>query len=272
MWERRRGLWILQQDHSWNWTFGYHLSIWPLNIRFVTVLYQCIGYISLLMISTLGYTPLQKCRLCSCVLGDLSQSGYDKTRTCQTEKHNSDNHSLLVGQSLRQVLSGKYIFSRVPNRPCSLIATIKKAAPHLLAEMMQTAPPIPDVMPPNFLDKYRKNNIEGIGEPTTACFLTESNMDPTDWYLKLLYLSPLCTSPSNTTQVDVWEIWRNTSVLEPLHSSVLFTARELIPNPASNRRYHAHWYLSRRRILVWILFTLKQHASWSSNILQVWTR
>jgi len=71
-----------------------------------------------------------------------------------------------------------------------LIATIKKAAPNLLSDVAPTAPPIPEDMPSDFLDRYRKNNIEGIGEPTTACFLTESSMDPTNWYSSLFLSFP----------------------------------------------------------------------------------
>jgi len=40
--------------------------------------------------------------------------------------------------------------------------------------------PIPEHMPPNFLAQ-QSPHIEGIGQPTTACFLTRMNTDPKDW-------------------------------------------------------------------------------------------
>jgi len=67
---------------------------------------------------------------------------------------------------------------------CSLAATIEATKPGVLShDVLVTRRgglPIPNEMPPNFLDKEIVH-IEDIGEPTTACFFTLSNIDPTNW-------------------------------------------------------------------------------------------
>lgn len=64
----------------------------------------------------------------------------------------------------------------------SIAATVKKVAPHALPDTVQvTGDPIPDEMPPEFLKKY-ETHVEDIGEPTTACFFTLSDVDPQKWY------------------------------------------------------------------------------------------
>lgn len=62
----------------------------------------------------------------------------------------------------------------------SLVATIKKARQELLPDISVTADPIPEQIPKGFLEKHT-DNVEGIGEPISACFLTRMNTDPTNW-------------------------------------------------------------------------------------------
>jgi len=45
--------------------------------------------------------------------------------------------------------------------------------------------PIPEEMPPDLLQKH-SSNVEGIGEPITARFLTQTTTDPSNWYPSLL--------------------------------------------------------------------------------------
>ena len=40
--------------------------------------------------------------------------------------------------------------------------------------------PIPEEAPPGYFEKD-KVNIEGIGEPATACFFSLSEVNPKDW-------------------------------------------------------------------------------------------
>ena len=61
----------------------------------------------------------------------------------------------------------------------SLVATIQKERPELL-EGMKAGQPIPEQMPSDFLEK-NSEFIEGIGQPTTACFFTLSDVNPTGW-------------------------------------------------------------------------------------------
>jgi len=64
----------------------------------------------------------------------------------------------------------------------SLIATIKNVRPDLLSEKSsRSTDAIPDDPPYSLVDRYKKEVVEDIGEPMTACFLTGSNIDPTDW-------------------------------------------------------------------------------------------
>lgn len=74
------------------------------------------------------------------------------------------------------------------NCPCSLVATIKKRRPDLLPERavdssMATPEQIPEVLPENI--SAGTPDIEGIGEPVTACFFSLSTVDPTNWYCLL---------------------------------------------------------------------------------------
>lgn len=73
---------------------------------------------------------------------------------------------------------------------CSLVATIKQARPDLLPEVKSQAVVIPEVMPIGYTHQTikRTSYVEGVGEPTTACFLTEMNTDPTNWSDTLLSL------------------------------------------------------------------------------------
>ena len=62
----------------------------------------------------------------------------------------------------------------------SLISTIKKARPDLLREFAIEAPPIPEEIPQDFMNKHVAQ-VEGVGEPTNASFFTLSKIDPTGW-------------------------------------------------------------------------------------------
>ena len=55
--------------------------------------------------------------------------------------------------------------------------------PDLLTHVVAASEAIPEEIPPNFLDRYKKKEVEGVGEPMTACFLTGVHSDPTNWYL-----------------------------------------------------------------------------------------
>jgi len=62
-----------------------------------------------------------------------------------------------------------------------LISTIKKIRPDLAGDMPPiTGDPIPEEPPPHFFEKLVPQ-VEGVGEPTTACFFTLSNIEPKDW-------------------------------------------------------------------------------------------
>lgn len=63
----------------------------------------------------------------------------------------------------------------------SLIATIKQARSDLLTDKAVVSAPISPEIPPGFLDE-QKDIIEDIGEASTACFLTKSHIDQTNWY------------------------------------------------------------------------------------------
>ena len=65
MCDRRRGWSILLRDRSWNWIFGFPLSIWHLNIRSV---YGSTFKSGLLMYEYIGHPSLQKRWLCSCLV------------------------------------------------------------------------------------------------------------------------------------------------------------------------------------------------------------
>lgn len=70
----------------------------------------------------------------------------------------------------------------LPQTKLSLVASIKKLRPELLPAIdVDTTMAIPEEMPPQSVDKHVQH-IEDIGEPITACFLTQMNTDPTNWY------------------------------------------------------------------------------------------
>ena len=63
----------------------------------------------------------------------------------------------------------------------SLIATIQAAAPQLLTDVRISSPPIPATMPVDA--EETPVHVEGVGEPTQACFFTLSKVDPKNWYV-----------------------------------------------------------------------------------------
>lgn len=62
----------------------------------------------------------------------------------------------------------------------SLIATIQRARSDLLANRIVNAMPIPENIPKESVRKPIAT-IEDIGQPMTACFMTQMNTDPTGW-------------------------------------------------------------------------------------------
>ena len=64
----------------------------------------------------------------------------------------------------------------------SLLATIRQVRPDLVTNkpLPPEALPIPAEMPPEFTKKH-KFDVEGVGQPITACFLTQTSTDPTNW-------------------------------------------------------------------------------------------
>jgi len=67
------------------------------------------------------------------------------------------------------------------------VATIRNVRPDLLTEEAATlvermSRAIPSEPPPQFFEKDTPR-IEGVGEPTTACFFTLSNVNPTGWWM-----------------------------------------------------------------------------------------
>jgi len=64
------------------------------------------------------------------------------------------------------------------------MGTIRKYRPELLLmrEGAETSSPIPEQMPAHYVDNINKAfYVEDIGEPTAACFMTKTNVDPTNW-------------------------------------------------------------------------------------------
>jgi len=75
-----------------------------------------------------------------------------------------------------------------------LAATIKKVRPELLPSMsIENVDPVSEDMPANFFEK-NVGVIEGIGEPTNACFFTSHSGDPTNWYV-IVNTIPVCKFP-----------------------------------------------------------------------------
>ena len=69
----------------------------------------------------------------------------------------------------------------------SLLATIKLARPDLLKDKQSTEQPIAEEMPAEFMSNYKRDkHIEDIGEPMTACFLSSTDIDPTNWYFEFI--------------------------------------------------------------------------------------
>lgn len=65
----------------------------------------------------------------------------------------------------------------------SLVATIKQSRPDLLADSpARVSAAIPGSMPADWLPPVRTKPIEDVGEITTACFMTGSDVDPANWY------------------------------------------------------------------------------------------
>lgn len=78
----------------------------------------------------------------------------------------------------------------------SLIATIKKYRPDLLVQREVTESPIQETIPTHLLEQFKQEEIEGVGLPMTAGFLTGVNTNPQNWCAySLLFLSfPLFSS------------------------------------------------------------------------------
>ncbi len=67
-----------------------------------------------------------------------------------------------------------------PPYKCSLAATIKAMRPELLPHIPTVGvDAIPEDMPS--IETKQAPVVEGIGQPTTACFFTRQGVDPTGW-------------------------------------------------------------------------------------------
>ena len=99
---------------------------------------------------------------------------WDGTKSRYLHFFQSRTHYLVT-----RTLSSHFLFF-------SLIATVRLFRPDLLNNEpnQKAGQPIPEEMPPQFMDKLIPR-IEGIGEPTTATFFTRSKIDPTNWYPQL---------------------------------------------------------------------------------------
>ena len=65
------------------------------------------------------------------------------------------------------------------------MGTIRKARSDLLSDTPEEYTEIPEVIPPEFaMVGADFQSVEGIGRPITACFLTQSAVDPTNWYTR----------------------------------------------------------------------------------------
>ena len=73
--------------------------------------------------------------------------------------------------------TGHFSFATLFN---SLTATLKTIRPDLLPNAPNSGSAIPEVAPPNYFDKHVPQ-VEDLGEPMTAGFLTKSNVDPSGW-------------------------------------------------------------------------------------------
>lgn len=82
-------------------------------------------------------------------------------------------------------MKGMIRLSNKPYRPpYSFVGTLKKHFPSLVKHVSdldsyrdfiaESAPPV--------TDRRKVFHVEDIGEPTTACFLTATAMDPTGWF------------------------------------------------------------------------------------------
>jgi len=75
----------------------------------------------------------------------------------------------------------------------SLAATINKNRTGLvsMSQSFKGSVPIPDTIPSTLLHKEAKDahHIADVGQPITACFLTKSHTNPTDWYIIAIFFS-----------------------------------------------------------------------------------
>lgn len=74
------------------------------------------------------------------------------------------------------------------------MATIRQQRGELL-ESFHQGQPIPDEMPEGYSDKH-VDTIDDIGQPITACFLKQTNIDPTNWYASEKVLLAILNQPS----------------------------------------------------------------------------
>ena len=63
--------------------------------------------------------------------------------------------------------------------PLSLVATIRNVRPDLLIGVTE-GNAISEQMPES-IEARTRVCVEDLGEPMTACFLTKTNTDPTNW-------------------------------------------------------------------------------------------
>ena len=79
-------------------------------------------------------------------------------------------------------MKGQVNLTKLLSPLCSLAATIQQKRPEIkLPEDTTNAQPIPEEIPDNFFAEHI-DNVPDIGEPITACFFTNSSIDPASWY------------------------------------------------------------------------------------------
>ena len=101
--------------------------------------------------------------------------------------------------------------------------------------------------PPGFFDKETPS-VADVGQPITACFLTKSNTDPTNWWVSapfslLSIYSNIATQMHLFLQVDIREIRWSARVLESAKEAILFKVWQAVAASTAYHRQHADRHL-----------------------------
>jgi len=150
--------------------------------------------------------------VCTSNLRILQAERCDQKRSCVRKRDQPGNSPFLVGWEAREVndslvgslediwCSHTHYLRMIL---CSLAATIQRARPDLLQGVdTNHGKAIPDDMPTSYLTERRPVEIDGIGQPVSACFFTLSRVDPVSWLVRLSSTQQI-DSPINKPKVDV---------------------------------------------------------------------